>query len=92
VTTVTELRAVVLGCSLKPSAEESSSDLIGRQVLEALTRHGVTGEVVRVVDQNVKSGVTTGPKPDTTGPATATLAANAAHLARLLAAAAYPPS
>jgi hypothetical protein len=31
-----------------------------------------------------------GPKPDTTGAATKTLAANAAHLARLLASSPYP--
>jgi hypothetical protein len=33
-----------------------------------------------------------GPKPDTTGTATKTAAANAAHLARLLRADAYPAS
>jgi len=53
------LRAVVLGCSLKSSTEDSSSDLIGHQVLDALAKHGVTGEVVRVVDQGVKFGITT---------------------------------
>ena len=199
------LRAVVLGCSLKASGEESSSELLGQQVLTALGDHGVDGEVIRVADRDVKFGVTTdegdgdgwpairsrimaaqilviatpiwmgqpssvakmvlerldaelaeqddqgrmltfgkvaavavvgnedgahhvcaevfqalndvgftipasagtywvgeamgktdykdaGPKPDTTGKATATLAANVAHLARLLAADPYPPS
>jgi len=199
------LRAVVLGCSLKSSGEESSSELLGQQVLTALAKHGVDGEVIRVADRDVKFGVTTdegdgdgwpairsrimaaqilviatpiwmgqpssvakmilerldaelserddqgrmltlgkvaavavvgnedgahhvcaemfqalndvgftipatsgtywvgeamektdykdaGPKPDTTGKATATLAANVAHLARLLAADPYPPS
>jgi len=199
------LRAVVLGCSLKASDEESSSELLGQQVLTALRDHGVDGEVIRVADRNVAFGVTTdegdgdgwpairsqimaaqilviatpiwmgqpssvakmvlerldaelgetddqgrmltfgkvaavavvgnedgahhvcaevfqalndvgftvpasagtywvgeamnktdykdaGPKPDTTGAATATLAANVAHLARLLAADPYPPS
>ena len=58
-TTDTGLRAVVLGCSLKSSTDTSSSDLLGRQVLDALAEHGVTGEVVRVVDRGVKFGVTT---------------------------------
>jgi multimeric flavodoxin WrbA len=57
--TDTPLRALVLGCTLKPSPSESSSMLLGRQVLDELGRHGVTGEVVRVVDHDVKFGVTT---------------------------------
>lgn len=56
---MTALTALVLACSLKPSPAESSSELIGREVLEALGAHGVTGEVVRVVDQGVKFGVST---------------------------------
>ncbi|MGK5110580.1 MULTISPECIES: flavodoxin family protein [unclassified Geodermatophilus] len=51
------LRAVALVCSLKPSPAPSSSDLMARQVLEALGGHGVTGEVVRVVDHDVQPGV-----------------------------------
>lgn len=31
-TTGTRLRAVVLGCSLKPSSQESSSEKLGREV------------------------------------------------------------
>jgi multimeric flavodoxin WrbA len=53
----TPLRALALVCSLKPSPADSSSDLIARQVLEALSEHGVVGEVVRVVDHDVKPGV-----------------------------------
>src|SRR5919107_978606 len=51
------LRALALVCSLKPSPAPSSSDLIARQVLEELAQHGVTGDVVRVVDHDVKPGV-----------------------------------
>jgi multimeric flavodoxin WrbA len=51
------LRALALVCSLKPSPAPSSSDLIARQVLEELGKHGVTGDVVRVVDHDVKPGV-----------------------------------
>ena len=53
----TPLRALALVCSLKPSPADSSSDLIARQVLEAFAEHDVTGEVVRVVDADVKPGV-----------------------------------
>lgn len=53
------LRALVLACSLKPSPAPSSSELLGRQVLEALEQEGATGEVVRVVDHDVRFGVST---------------------------------
>ncbi|MCW2603647.1 MAG: flavodoxin-like protein [Pseudonocardiales bacterium] len=53
----TPLRALALVCSLKPSPADSSSDLIARQVLAALADHLVTGEVVRIVDHDVKPGV-----------------------------------
>ena len=53
----TSLRALALVCSLKASPAPSSSDLMARQVLEELAKHGVAGEVVRVVDHNVKPGV-----------------------------------
>ncbi len=53
----TPLRALALVCSLKPSPAPSSSDLIARQVLEELATHDVTGEVVRLVDADVKPGV-----------------------------------
>ncbi|WP_040337472.1 flavodoxin family protein [Candidatus Blastococcus massiliensis] len=51
------LRALALVCSLKPSPAPSSSELMARQVLEELAKHGVTGDVVRVVDHDVKPGV-----------------------------------
>jgi multimeric flavodoxin WrbA len=51
------LSALALVCSLKPSPAPSSSDLIARQVLDALAEHGVSGETVRVVDHDVKPGV-----------------------------------
>ena len=54
-----DLRALVLVCSLKASPAPSSSELLGRQVLEQLQSYGVTGEVLRVVDHGVKFGVTT---------------------------------
>ncbi len=51
------LRALALTCSLKRSPAESSTDLIAQQVLEGLAGHDVTGELVRVVDSDVKPGV-----------------------------------
>jgi multimeric flavodoxin WrbA len=51
------LTALALVCSLKPSPAPSSSDLMARQILEQLAGHGVTGDVVRVVDHDVKPGV-----------------------------------
>ena len=53
------LTALVLSCTLKPSPGESSSVLLGQQVLDALADHGVSGELVRVVDHDVKFGVST---------------------------------
>ena len=55
--TDTPLRALALVCSLKPSPAPSSSELIARQVLAEMGKHGVTGNVVRVVDHDVKPGV-----------------------------------
>jgi multimeric flavodoxin WrbA len=51
------LRALALVCTLTPSPDESSSELMARQVLDALARHDVQGELVRVVDHDVRPGV-----------------------------------
>ena len=56
-TPTADLRAVVLVGTLSPSPASSSSELLGRQVLEALGTHGVTGTVVRLVDHDVRPGV-----------------------------------
>jgi multimeric flavodoxin WrbA len=59
---MTSLRALVLACTLKPSPAESSSVVLGQQLLDALgelEEHDVTGELVRVVDHRVRFGVTT---------------------------------
>ena len=53
----TPLRALALVCSLKPSPAESSTHLIASQVLQSLAGHDVSGELVRVVDHDVKPGV-----------------------------------
>jgi multimeric flavodoxin WrbA len=51
------LTALVLVGTLTPSPNASSTELLGRQVLDALGEHGVTGTVVRLVDHDIKPGV-----------------------------------
>jgi multimeric flavodoxin WrbA len=51
------LSALALACTLKPSPSESSSVLIGHQLLDEMATHGVAGELVRVVDHDVRFGV-----------------------------------
>lgn len=51
--------ALVLNCTLKSSPAPSSSEKLGREVLAALEEHGGSGEVVRVVDHQVRFGVST---------------------------------
>lgn len=54
-----QLTALALICTLKPSPADSSSELMANQILEALGSHGVTGSTIRVVDHDVKPGVET---------------------------------
>ena len=51
------LSAIALNCTLKPSPAASSSELLAQQLLDALAAHDVQGEMVRVVDFDVKPGV-----------------------------------
>ena len=53
------LTALALVCSLKSSPAPSSSELMARQILDALGQHGVPGDSVRVVDHDVRPGVST---------------------------------
>ncbi|MDX2560884.1 NAD(P)H-dependent oxidoreductase [Streptomyces sp. TX20-6-3] len=53
----TPLRAVALVCTLTPSPEPSSSQLLAEQTMAALADHGVTGKVIRIADHDVKPGV-----------------------------------
>jgi multimeric flavodoxin WrbA len=54
---MTDITALVLVCTLRPSPSPSSSDLIASQVLDELRKHGADGEAVRVVDHDVRFGV-----------------------------------
>ncbi len=54
-----DLSVLVLSCTLKPSPAESSSELLGNQVLAAFAELGVGGSMTRVVDHDVRFGVST---------------------------------
>jgi multimeric flavodoxin WrbA len=51
------LTAVCLVCTLKPSPAESSAQLLGGQLMDALAEEGVDGPTFRVVDFDIKPGV-----------------------------------
>jgi multimeric flavodoxin WrbA len=52
------LKALAFNCTLKPSPAPSSTDKLLRELLDALSKHEVTGEIVRAVDHDIKPGVT----------------------------------
>ena len=55
---MTSLRALALVCTLSPSPASSSSDLLARQLLDALAQHGdAEVSAVRVVDHDVRPEV-----------------------------------
>jgi multimeric flavodoxin WrbA len=49
--------ALVLVCTLKKSPAASSSQVLAGQVLDALREQGADGEIVRIVDHDVRFGV-----------------------------------
>lgn len=53
------LKIFGLNCSLKSSKQEanSSTDVLMKQLYDALGEHGATGEIVRAADFNIKPGV-----------------------------------
>jgi multimeric flavodoxin WrbA len=55
-----KLTALAFNCSLKGTRnkETSSTEVLLRQLLDALAEHGVIGETVRAVDHDIKPGVT----------------------------------
>ena len=51
------LRAIALNCTLKPSPETSSTDVLLGELCDALRKEGAkVGEPVRVVDLDIKPG------------------------------------
>lgn len=57
------LKALALNCTLKPAGKASSTELLLFQVLDALHHHDVDGEIVRLVDLNIRPGVTSDEGP-----------------------------
>lgn len=51
------LKAIALNCTLKRGKDSSSTEKLLGELLDALSEHGVSGEVVRIVDLNIKPGV-----------------------------------
>lgn len=56
---MTDLTALLLNCTLKPAPTASSTEVLGQELLDALEKHGVSGEAIRVIDEQVKFGVQT---------------------------------
>jgi multimeric flavodoxin WrbA len=50
------LKILALNCTLKRSPERSSTDKLLREILDAAAMHEVDGDVVRVVDFDIKPG------------------------------------
>ncbi len=53
-----ELSAVFLSCTLKPSPAVSNTEALARKVIEWFDKLDVSSEIIRVVDYDVKPGVT----------------------------------
>ncbi len=53
-----ELSAVFLSCTLKPSPAVSNTEALARKVIEWFDELDVSSEIIRVVDYDVKPGVT----------------------------------
>ncbi|TQJ33673.1 flavodoxin family protein [Arthrobacter sp. SLBN-122] len=54
---MSELSALALVCTLTPSPEPSSSELMAQHILDELEGQGVTTDSLRIVDYDVKRGV-----------------------------------
>lgn len=57
------LKAIAFNCTLKASPEPSSSEALLGEILAAMRRLGVKGDIVRIVDHEVKPGVTSDEGP-----------------------------
>lgn len=50
------LHALILSCTLKSSPEISNTEALAAKVTDRLNEHGVTHEILRVVDYDIKPG------------------------------------
>jgi multimeric flavodoxin WrbA len=55
-----DLKVIAFNCSLKSASgkEQSSTEVLLGQLLDALGKRGASGSVIRAVDHNIKPGVT----------------------------------
>ncbi len=51
------MRALILNCTLKSSPETSNTEALANEMVSALAELGVESDLVRVVDQDIKPGV-----------------------------------
>lgn len=60
-----KLRVLAFNCTLKSSSsgETSSTDVLLKQLLSALKKHGADGDIIRAVDFNIKPGVSSNEGP-----------------------------
>ena len=54
---MTELRALVINCTLKPSPEPSNTETLAARVVAALEHQGVRCRMVRAADHRIPAGV-----------------------------------
>jgi multimeric flavodoxin WrbA len=52
-----QLRAISFVCTLKPSGEDSSTELLANQLDEAMRPHGIETQIIRAVDFTIAPGV-----------------------------------
>ncbi len=53
-----QLKAVFLNCTLKPSPAVSNTEALINKVIAWFDKYDVESEIIRVVDYNVKPGIT----------------------------------
>jgi multimeric flavodoxin WrbA len=56
---MSDLTALALVCTLTPSPEPSSSEVLAQHILDELTGQGVATSALRIVDHNIRRGVLT---------------------------------
>ncbi len=54
---MSDLKALILNCTLKPSPTASSSEVLATEVIDAFRDHGVSAHMLRVIDHGVRFGV-----------------------------------
>ncbi len=54
---VLSLKSLILNCTLKPSPQVSNTEALARVLMQALEKRGVESEILRVLDYDVRPGV-----------------------------------